>query len=122
MTKNTFGEYLREKRVEAGLSLRHVAERIGVTHVYLGEIERGKSAPLARKHWGLLMETISGITPDDLETRAAMSKPIKMDLDGAPALYRQLGVRFSQNFESRTLTDAQIQAIMDVLDKVNEAK
>jgi transcriptional regulator with XRE-family HTH domain len=118
MSRTTaFGEYLRDKRVEAGLSLRQVAERIGVTHVFLGEVERGKSAPLAKRHWAALAEIIPGVKLEELETKAAISKPIKMDLETAPALYRQLGVRLSKDFESRNLTDEQIKKIMDVLDR-----
>jgi transcriptional regulator with XRE-family HTH domain len=38
---SAFGRYLRGKRQRARLSLRAVAEKLGVTHVYLGEVERG---------------------------------------------------------------------------------
>lgn len=39
------GKELREARVAAGLSLRQVADAVGITHVRLGEIEREKVAP-----------------------------------------------------------------------------
>ena len=42
-----FGDQLRERRVAAGRGLREVAEYLGVSHVYVGEVERehpGRSA------------------------------------------------------------------------------
>lgn len=39
--RKLFGKRVREERVKAGLSLRDLAEATGVSHVTLGEIERG---------------------------------------------------------------------------------
>lgn len=45
----TMGEYIRLHREAAKLSLREVARRIGVSHVFMGAIERGDRAlPSAR--------------------------------------------------------------------------
>lgn len=38
---DTFGEALRQKRSERGLSLRGLSELVGFSHVYIHEVERG---------------------------------------------------------------------------------
>jgi transcriptional regulator with XRE-family HTH domain len=46
-TVETFGDYLREQRVAAQLSLRQLAEQTGVSNPYLSQIERGLRRPSA---------------------------------------------------------------------------
>jgi transcriptional regulator with XRE-family HTH domain len=46
-TVETLGEYLREQRVAAQLSLRQLAEQTGVSNPYLSQIERGLRRPSA---------------------------------------------------------------------------
>ncbi len=41
ITKDTFGEFIRDRRDELGLSVRKMAENLGMTPVYLSDIERG---------------------------------------------------------------------------------
>ncbi len=44
--RNTdIGPLIRSRRRDLGLSLRELAERTGVTHGFLGQIERGESSP-----------------------------------------------------------------------------
>lgn len=44
--RNTdIGPLIRSRRKDLGLSLRDLAERTGVTHGFLGQIERGESSP-----------------------------------------------------------------------------
>jgi transcriptional regulator with XRE-family HTH domain len=44
-TVETLGDYLREQRVSARLSLRQLAEQAGVSNPYLSQIERGLRRP-----------------------------------------------------------------------------
>lgn len=45
-SRNTdIGPLIRSRRKDLGLSLRELAERTGVTHGFLGQIERGESSP-----------------------------------------------------------------------------
>jgi transcriptional regulator with XRE-family HTH domain len=44
----TLGDYLREQRVSAQLSLRQLAEQAGVSNPYLSQIERGLRRPSAQ--------------------------------------------------------------------------
>jgi transcriptional regulator with XRE-family HTH domain len=46
-TVESLGEYLREQRVGAQLSLRQLAEQTGVSNPYLSQIERGLRRPSA---------------------------------------------------------------------------
>ena len=46
-TVETLGDYLREQRVPARLSLRQLAEQAGVSNPYLSQIERGLRRPSA---------------------------------------------------------------------------
>src|ERR1041384_797175 len=46
-TVESLGEYLREQRVNAQLSLRQLAEQTGVSNPYLSQIERGLRRPSA---------------------------------------------------------------------------
>ncbi|WP_338671921.1 helix-turn-helix transcriptional regulator [Streptomyces sp. SCSIO 30461] len=79
------GEYLREQRRTAQLSLRQLAEAAGVSNPYLSQIERGLRKPSAEvlqqvaKALRISAETLyvrAGILeerePDELETRAVV--------------------------------------------------
>jgi transcriptional regulator with XRE-family HTH domain len=46
-TVGTLGDYLREQRVAAQLSLRQLSEQAGVSNPYLSQIERGLRRPSA---------------------------------------------------------------------------
>lgn len=46
-TVGNLGEYLREQRISAELSLRQLAEQTGVSNPYLSQIERGLRRPSA---------------------------------------------------------------------------
>jgi transcriptional regulator with XRE-family HTH domain len=46
-TVGNLGDYLREQRVSAQLSLRQLAEQTGVSNPYLSQIERGLRRPSA---------------------------------------------------------------------------
>jgi transcriptional regulator with XRE-family HTH domain len=46
-TVENLGDYLREQRVSAQLSLRQLAEQAGVSNPYLSQIERGLRRPSA---------------------------------------------------------------------------
>src|SRR6478735_8419785 len=46
-TVESLGEYLKEQRIAARLSLRQLAEQAGVSNPYLSQIERGLRRPSA---------------------------------------------------------------------------
>ena len=59
-----FGQYVKSLRTAANLSQRALAERLGLSHVYLGEVERGKRTALLPFRWPALVEI--GADPDEL--------------------------------------------------------
>ena len=46
-TVGSLGDYLREQRTQSRLSLRQLAEQVGVSNQYLSQIERGLRRPSA---------------------------------------------------------------------------
>ena len=53
-----FGDYLRAQRRALHLSLRHAGERIGISHTYLGQIEKGGGpTPLSPELYDGIAET-----------------------------------------------------------------
>lgn len=72
-TVESLGEYLREQRVEAELSLRQLADRAGVSNPYLSQIERGLRRPSA----DVLQQIAKGlrISAQQLYLRAGILDP-----------------------------------------------
>lgn len=83
---NRFGNYIRHMRVESGRSLREVADAIGISHVYLGEVERGVRGPLMESHWDALIAAIPGLARAELKRAAQVSRALEIDLAGARSL------------------------------------
>lgn len=98
----TLGEYLREQRVSAHLSLRQLAEQAGVSNPYLSQIERGLRRPSA-------------------EVLQQLAKALRIS---AEQLYVQAGILSPDDQEVRSvelailadpaLTERQKQTLMDV--------
>lgn len=61
-----FGKYIRDKRVEAGLTIREVAAEIGVSEIFMGKVERGKE-PLDNEYWEPLTNAVLTIEYSELE-------------------------------------------------------
>ncbi|GAA1930422.1 helix-turn-helix domain-containing protein [Nocardioides marmoribigeumensis] len=80
MRASALGDYLREQRTEAKLSLRQLAEATGISNPYLSQIERGLRRPSAEvlqsiaKALQISAETLfvqAGIlSPDDHEVHS----------------------------------------------------
>ena len=110
-----FGAYLRRQRVAAGRSLRDVAATLGVSHVYLGEVERGVRGPLRPEHWDALRKAIPGVTRAELERHAAVSRPLEVDISDAPPRYQELAMALARRLKNRDLTRAEIARLLEVL-------
>lgn len=112
---NRFGAYLRRQRIESGRSLREVAEAVGISHVYLGEVERGVRGPLKPDHWSALVRAIPGLTLEELRSHAEASRPLQLDVADAPARYQNLALALARRFERRDLSKAEIAKLLKVL-------
>jgi len=112
--RTPFGKLIRDKRVLAELSLREVAARLEITPVYLGEIERGKRAPLKRKYWAVLIDTVPGLTTEALEEAAAKSGRIDIAVEDAPSEVHGLALALYRRAAS--LSPAQKRELMRLLE------
>ena len=115
-----FGAYLRRMRVASRRSLRDVAGALGISHVYLGEVERGVRGPLRPEHWDALLKAIPGMTRLELERSAAASRPLAMDISDAPPRYQDLAMALARRLKNRDLTGAQISRLLKVLESDDE--
>jgi transcriptional regulator with XRE-family HTH domain len=72
-TVGTLGDYLKEQRTSAQLSLRQLAEQTGVSNPYLSQIERGLRRPSAE----VLQQIAKAlrISADQLYIRAGIVSP-----------------------------------------------
>jgi PTS system nitrogen regulatory IIA component len=112
---NRFGAYLRERRVAAGLSLREVARALGISHVYLGEVERGVRGPLRPEHWSALLKTVPTLSRGELGRHAAASRPLQVDLADAPPAYQELALALARRFKRRDLSGPEISRLLKLL-------
>jgi len=71
-TVGTLGEYLKEQREAAQLSLRQLAEQTGVSNPYLSQIERGLRRPSAEVLQQLAMAL--RISAEQLYSRAGIAQ------------------------------------------------
>src|SRR6476661_2972236 len=87
----SLGDYLREQRVSARLSLRQLAEQTGVSNPYLSQIERGLRRPSAE----VLQQLAKAlrISAEQLYLRAGLVSPddgvggsVELAVLGDPAL------------------------------------
>lgn len=60
----TFGENLRRHRKAAGLSLRELATKLGISPAYLSDIERGNRAPFSGDKLTKVAEVLAESGPD----------------------------------------------------------
>src|SRR4051794_8600202 len=98
----SLGDYLREQRVSAQLSLRQLAEQAGVSNPYLSQIERGLRRPSAE----VLQQLAKAlrISAEQLYIRAGIVSPH----DSATTSVELAILRHNQ------LTERQKQSLLDV--------
>ncbi|MGH3361324.1 MAG: helix-turn-helix domain-containing protein [Nocardioides sp.] len=105
-TVETLGDYLKEQRVAARLSLRQLAEQAGVSNPYLSQIERGLRKPSAE----VLQQIAKAlrISAEQLYIRAGILSP-EEGIDGTPDGTVELAILRDAN-----LTERQKQSLLDV--------
>jgi transcriptional regulator with XRE-family HTH domain len=101
-TVETLGDYLREQRVAASLSLRQLAEQTGVSNPYLSQIERGMHAPSVRVLTSIAAAL--GLSPETLLAHAGMGDAADAHADSTEAAIRS----------DAALTDEQKDALLAV--------
>jgi len=108
-----FGSYIREKRVEEDVSMRQAAKHIGVSHVYLSKVERGKVGPLAEKYWDDLLELVPSLDRNKLRFLAQISGPIEFDIEGADSLEKRAVVAFKRKLKNDDLPREKLEEYLD---------
>src|SRR6187549_3326060 len=101
-TVETLGDYLREQRVNAQLSLRQLAAQTGISNPYLSQIERGLRKPSAE----VLQQLAKAlrVSAETLYVRAGI-----LDPDDHPATSVEMAV-----LADSTITERQKRVLMDV--------
>ncbi|MDB1087931.1 helix-turn-helix transcriptional regulator [Streptomyces sp. ACA25] len=101
------GDFLREQRRQAKLSLRQLADAAGVSNPYLSQIERGLRKPSAE----ILQQIAKGleISAETLYVRAGILDEREAEPSGRP------GVREAV-LADRALTEQQQQALLQIYD------
>ncbi len=112
---NIFGTYMLNKRVGAQLSLREVGKRLGVSHVYVGEVERGVSSPYSRDRWPDLVAAIPGVTMEDLERNAGLTVGVQLRLEDAPVDYQNLGLMLARRIQAQDIEKDALQEMLRLL-------
>jgi transcriptional regulator with XRE-family HTH domain len=105
-TVESLGDYLKEQRLSARLSLRQLAEQAGVSNPYLSQIERGLRKPSAE----VLQQIAKAlrISAEQLYVRAGILRP--EDGVGGPG---DVSVELAILADSR-LSERQKQSLLDV--------
>jgi len=105
--------------VEAGLSLRVAAEKIGVSHVFLADVERGVR-PLSTEREPLLLAALNNLTQSELDEARALSRPIKITLANTPDRYVDLTIALARRYERDDLSDTKVNRILEILKEDEE--
>ena len=117
LSGNNLGDYLREQRQSARLSLRQLSELAGVSNPYLSQIERGLKKPSAE----ILQQLAKGleVSAESLYVRAGILDERHGD---APATHgAPLDTRAVIGADPQ-LTDRQKAALLDIYDSFVRAE
>jgi transcriptional regulator with XRE-family HTH domain len=110
-----FGAYLREVRTASGKSLREVADALGISHVYLGEVERGRRRTLPEKYWAALTEVLPQLSPEELESLASASEPL--DPVAMEGRSREVVVALARTLEEEGMSDDLANELLKILQR-----
>jgi transcriptional regulator with XRE-family HTH domain len=92
-----------------------VADAVGVSHVTLGEIERGDRPALRRDRWQKLEEALPGFSVVEVEGLMAEERPVQLDLSAASPQYRRLGLELARRIEKKDLSNDEIDKLTRIL-------
>ncbi len=123
MTKTAeheFGRYIRRQRAIEGISLRSAAKVLGVSAVYLGEVERGVRPPLKIEHWDALVQAVPSIDRETLNRLTAKARPIQLDLRDSPPRYQDLALALARRIEKQNISKADLEKIFSILGEKDE--
>lgn len=111
-----FGRFIRGKRQELKLSLKDVAESLGVTVAYLSDIELGRRKPFKQPELEKLADVLN-VPFKDLDEKAEIERT-RQALGISPEKNtRQLSVSLQLARSMRDLSDEQLDEIEKIMNK-----
>jgi len=118
--EQTFGAFVRQKRMEQGLSLRRLAARLGLSPVYMSNIETDRKPAPSRENLDKLAEELR-LSKPDLELfldLAAASQKMKVPADLPEYIMERDIVRAAlRTAKEVDATDAEWQEFIDRITK-----
>lgn len=114
------GTYVRSKRLEAKMGLREAADRIGCSHTFLGEVERGVRKALPERWLEPIAAAIPTIELDVLRDRAMRQGTLQLKLADVPPTYQDLGMALFRRIEKADLPQATLVELMRLLRRDDE--
>lgn len=118
--EQTFGAFVRQKRMEQGLSLRRLAARLGLSPVYMSNIETDRKPAPSRENLDKLAEELR-LSKPDLELfldLAAASQKMKVPADLPEYIMERDIVRTAlRTAKEVDATDAEWQEFIDRITK-----
>ena len=111
-----FGDVLRRSRMKAGKSLGLLARHLGVSIVYVSDVERSRRSPLSNLKI-LVVSEFLGIDPSELLT-AAIEDKRKFDLDVAD--YPPVAIELLSGLARGRRRDETYRKLLELLKKEDE--
>lgn len=115
MGETAFGRFLKAKRMAAGISLRALGNVLEISHVYLGEVERGVRPALNKEWWPKVASAVPGVSTAELAALAAESRPVQLNLENAPPHYRELGLALARRIENQDFSKDELRELMKMI-------
>src|ERR1700733_3748192 len=100
MNVSSIGEYIREQREQAKISLRQLAAKAGVSNPYLSQVERGLRRPSAE----ILAQIAHGLS---ISVESLLSRAGILDSADAPEVVRAIRT-------DAVLTERQKSSLIDI--------
>jgi len=103
------------------MSLRDVAAKLGITHVHLGEVERGVKRPFPESRWPAIVGTIPGLTLEAIARNAELATGVQLELADAPPAYQDLGLILARRIRKKDLPSVELARLIELLSRDSDA-
>ena len=110
-----FGEYIRHLREQANKSMRAMAEAVGVSVVYISDIERGRRNPPQGEKLSKLAEFLEMDIKDLEEMAAKERKRVGLELEDKGDIIADAALTLARRWDS--ITNEEASQILKILDK-----
>ena len=115
-----FAETARRARIAKRMSLRELAERLGLSVIYVSDMETGRRMPPSQdiaREWA----SVLNIEPDDFVTKALRDKRVlELPIEGEPEKKKEVAVMLARSWD--TLTEAQQDELAEAFTRIMKEK